>query len=33
MDFGYSSAIAVLLTILLMVIVTGYVRNILKGDK
>ena len=33
MDFGYSSTIAVLLTILLMVIVTGYVRNILKGDK
>ena len=33
MDFGYSSAIAVLLTVLLMIIVTGYVRNILKGDK
>lgn len=33
MDFGYSSTIAVLLTILLMIIVTGYVRNILKSQE
>jgi multiple sugar transport system permease protein len=33
MDFGYSSTIAVLLTILLMLIVTGYVRNILKSQE
>ncbi len=33
MDFGYSSALAVLLTILLMIIVSGYVRNLLKEDR
>jgi len=33
MDFGYSSTLAVLLTILLMIIVTGYVRSILKSQE
>lgn len=33
MDFGYSSTLAVLLTILLMIIVAGYVRNILKSQE
>ena len=33
MDFGYSSALSVLLTILLMGIIAGYVRKLLKKDE
>jgi multiple sugar transport system permease protein len=33
MDFGYSSTLAILLTILLMIIVSGYVKNLLKAEK
>lgn len=33
MDFGYSSALAVILTVFLMVFVAGYIRSILKSEK
>ena len=32
MDFGYSSALAVLLTIFIMIFVSGYIRKILRGE-
>ena len=33
MDFGYSSTLAVILTVFLMIFVAGYIRSILKEDK
>ncbi len=32
MDFGYSSALAVLLTIFIMIFVSSYIRKILRGE-
>lgn len=33
MDFGYSSTLAILLTVFLMVFVAGYIRSLLKSEK